>query len=464
MDVRGGIKLVVILSYDRTSKNDQHKVSNSAQFNHCRENSISRHGIEPLRFSDKGISGGTDQRPGFQSLQRAISELKEPAFLYVWRYDRIARNVNVALKFLDLCKAHQVEVVSLSEPLPSSTASHALKKMAVQLLFINADMQRSIISENVTSGMAYRRSKGMYIGSQVAYGYQLKKGKVLLDSVACENVRLIYSLYLSGEYGYKRIVQSLNEQGKTYRNRPFKLHNVTSVLSNEIYTGIIPGGQFGQYEGTFQAIVTNEEFQTVQRIKQSRSSNKKDSEAYPLRKCIECPYCHRKLTPKMQKTERAVHRYYYCANVECQGIFINKEQIEQKVYTNVMNFFSSEDSLDQLYQELDRQLTNKKNLQRKTQQQHKRSKKSLVDQLESGEITSAAFKQALSATSTEVQPTLTITREELRQAILANNGIVLTIIMAQLEKVMITTSKTIKGIYVRGLLTNLLEGKTDDRK
>lgn len=449
--------MTVILSYDRTSKMEPHKVSNEAQFNHCRESSIARHGIEPLRFSDKGISGGTDQRPGFQELQRTITALEEPAFLYVWRYDRIARNVNVALRFLDLCQQHQVEVVSLSEPLPNSTASHALKKMAVQLLFINADMQRSAISENVTSGMAYRRSKGMYIGSRVAYGYQLDKGKLTLNLVEYENIRKIYDLYLSGEYGYKCIVQYLNEQGKTYRKQPFKIHNVMSILSHEVYTGIIPGGQFGQYKGEFQAIVTKDEFDAVQRIKQSRSSNKKDLEVYLLRKCIECPYCQRNLSPKMQRKGNVIHRYYYCANVECEGIFINKEQIEQQVVTDVMNFVSSEDSLDQLYAELDRQLMNKKNLQRKAQQQQNRSKKGLVEQLESGEITSVAFKQALSTTQTEVQPTLTITREELKQVILAKNRAVLRIIMTQIEKIIIAKTKTIKGIYIRGLSRNLLE-------
>ena len=97
--------------------------------------------------------------------------------IYVWRYDRLARQAKIALEFIELCQQHQVQVYPISEPLPAF--SHAsTNKIFVQLLFTFAEQQRNVIIENVRAGLAYKKQQRQYLSSAVPYGYRLVNGKI----------------------------------------------------------------------------------------------------------------------------------------------------------------------------------------------------------------------------------------------------------------------------------------------
>ncbi|MFD2386589.1 recombinase family protein [Enterococcus rivorum] len=110
-------------AYDRTSSWDTHKVSNEAQWLKIKTYVQKISGATVMRFSDYGRSGGTIEREGFQALREAITASSEERVLLVWRYDRIARNVAVAIEFMSLCEQHHVHIVSLSEPLPQGAGT-----------------------------------------------------------------------------------------------------------------------------------------------------------------------------------------------------------------------------------------------------------------------------------------------------------------------------------------------------
>ena len=146
-----------VYSYDRTSVWDTQKVSNDAQWEIIRSRSLEDTECIPQRFSERGKSGGNDDRPALKKLIIEIRSSYIKRKLYVWRYDRIFRETQKALEFVELCHKHNVEIISISEPLPEGSSSLALKTMFVQLLFINASMQRETIIENIRNGLAYKR-------------------------------------------------------------------------------------------------------------------------------------------------------------------------------------------------------------------------------------------------------------------------------------------------------------------
>ena len=289
--------------------------------------------LSPIRYSDKGQSGGSMDRPGIQSLLKAITSSDEPGVLLTWRYDRISRNVNEALEFQNMCQAHNIEVVSISEPLPDGTASLAMKKMFIQLLYINASMQRETIIENIRSGLSFKRANGKYISSKVPFGYSIKEGNIEQDSTSAKIVEKIFHLYLSGEYGYQQLANQLNEEGISFHGGKFKKHTICMILTNTCYMGHIKGGSFGSYQGDFTPIIAKAVFDKAQEIRQSRQKKKLASQrTYPLRKKLKCPACGRRLSCRWSKSPsgKNLRYYYYCSNRDCEGLTIRAEKIEEE--------------------------------------------------------------------------------------------------------------------------------------
>lgn len=444
--------MAIALTYDRTSKKEKNKVSNEAQYLKCLDATMSRHGIEPLRFSDYGISGGTDQRAGFQELIKYIKSINEPAVLYVWRYDRLSRNVNVALRFLELCHKHKVEVISLAEPLPSSRyASDAMKKMFVQLLFINADMQRMIISENKQAALEYKQSKGMYIGALAPYGYRLTKGKLVVDQEKAAIVQLIFNLYLTNGYGYQKISKYLLKNGFYYKgNKQFEPYHIAKILRNQAYIGIVQGGKFGPYKANFEPIIKTDDFHAAQTLLNNKKREKVDGAVYVLRKKVSCPFCSRHLSPKRQRHANKTYRYYYCANPSCRGLFIAKNQIEKEVLELMIKMLLRPSVLENLVTELNNQLQCKLKQHKKNHVQQQKETQRLLEQLENGQISPNEF--AIKASQEHTEPSTTkVTKDQVEQLLKKPPKAVTQLLFDSINEVEVTEDKKIQAIVVSGL-------------
>ncbi|HFC9437452.1 TPA: recombinase family protein, partial [Enterococcus hirae] len=155
-----------------------------------------------------------------------------------------------------LCQQHQVQVYSISEPLPASFSHASTNKLFVQLLFTFAEQQRNVIIENVRAGLAYKKQQRQYLSSAVPYGYRLVNGKIQQEAHEAKVVRHIFQLYLTKKYGYKKLCQRLTQQKLFFRERPFQPYHIYSILKNPLYYGEIKGGSLGKYLGTFEPILS----------------------------------------------------------------------------------------------------------------------------------------------------------------------------------------------------------------
>lgn len=336
-----------VACYDRTSVYEEAKISNDAQYDAVKEYVLEKYEQIPQRFSDKGESGGKADRPAFRQLRAWVCASEEEGVIYVWRYDRLARQAKIALEFIELCQQHQVQVYSISEPLPASFSHASTNKLFVQLLFTFAEQQRNVIIENVRAGLAYKKQQRQYLSSAVPYGYRLVNGKIQQEVHEARIVRYIFQLYLTKKYGYKKLCQRLTQQKLFFRERPFQPYHIYSILKNPLYYGEIKGGSLGKYLGTFEPILSKTTFLQVQEIRQSRRTAKKDTYPYLLRQKIKCPFCGRHLSSKYQwntKKTKTLH-YYHCTDRSCQGIFLRAERVESEVLEKIQAFFNTKASI-----------------------------------------------------------------------------------------------------------------------
>ena len=111
-------------------------------------------------YTDAGISGSKDSRPG---LNRLMSEARQRRFdvVVVWRFDRFARSVSHLIRALETFDALGIDFISFSENIDTSTPTG---KMIFTVLGAVAELERSLIIERVRAGLRNARAKGTRLG------------------------------------------------------------------------------------------------------------------------------------------------------------------------------------------------------------------------------------------------------------------------------------------------------------
>jgi DNA invertase Pin-like site-specific DNA recombinase len=111
-------------------------------------------------FVDRGISGGTSQRPQLDQLMQAAHQRKFEAVL-VWKFDRFARSLSHLVQALETFRALGIEFISLTEGIDTTTPAG---KMTFAIMGAVAEFERDLIRERVTAGLRAARARGQKLG------------------------------------------------------------------------------------------------------------------------------------------------------------------------------------------------------------------------------------------------------------------------------------------------------------
>lgn len=113
-------------------------------------------------FSDKGISGSAESRPG---LNDALAALSQGDVLTVWRLDRLGRSLPHLIHLVNELGGRGVEFVSLSEHIDTTTAGG---KLVFHMMGALAEFERSLMVERTKAGIAAARKRGKRVGRPLA--------------------------------------------------------------------------------------------------------------------------------------------------------------------------------------------------------------------------------------------------------------------------------------------------------
>ena len=325
------------------------------------------HRLERI-FYDKA-SGGNSERTGFSLMKESITT-KAVDFLYVWRLDRISRNVSDLLDLYDFCSQYGVTIVSIADPITATGDS--LARFQISVVGSVAQLQRELIAENQRIGLRRKHDLGLHLTARVPFGYRyISTDQIVIQEEEAEIVRRVYELYLGG-IGYKRICSIFAAEGVMVRDNPFRVHNVRSILTNAFYSGYIDN-EFGIVKGIHPPIVTREMQDDVRKIQQSRHVKKKDFRRHLLTGKIKCPHCGKNLSIHIvgpsQKSRRYNKLYYYdCSSnnanskLGCKGIHLRAEKTEAQVVTAVAAFLNDKERLGQIHSKLQQKVAAKKGI------------------------------------------------------------------------------------------------------
>lgn len=259
------------ICYYRYSSDAQRDVSIVQQKDAAHEYAKA-HGYHIIKeYDDPAYSGTRDDRPAFQLMLYEVEKLK-PAFLILWKTDRLSRDridAVIAKKRLRECG---VKIVYVAESIPDDDE-------ATQILMesIYEAMAASFIvshRKNVVRGMTYNAENALYNGVKIL-GYIGKTDhKYEIDETTAPTVRRIFKEYAEG-IPLQKICNSLNKSGiKTTRGNSFTVNALRHILTHRAYIGEYKFGDVLIPDG-MPRIIDDEIFQTVQeRLKANQRGGK----------------------------------------------------------------------------------------------------------------------------------------------------------------------------------------------
>ena len=436
------------------------------------------HRLERI-FYDKA-SGGNSERTGFSLMKESITT-KAVDFLYVWRLDRISRNVSDLLDLYDFCSQYGVTIVSIADPITATGDS--LARFQISVVGSVAQLQRELIVENQRIGLRRKHDLGLHLTARVPFGYRyISTDQIVIQEEEAEIVRRVYELYLGG-IGYKRICSIFAAEGVMVRGNPFRVHNVRSILTNAFYSGYIDN-EFGITKGIHPSIVTRKMQDDVRKIQQSRHVKKKDFRRHLLTGKIRCPHCGKNLSIHIVGPSRKGRRYnklyyYICPSnsangkLGCEGIHLRAEKIEVQAVTAVREFLNDKERLRQIQNQLNKKIAKVRerkdertdNIESRKQaalvlfERGKLSAKQLTDELNRLNL----YKADDDADQSKDEMPDRVHLKELTQRIVSL-GIVQQMPTVQqyqffqevIDRIEIDNQKRVLGIYLKGWKTNIL--------
>jgi DNA invertase Pin-like site-specific DNA recombinase len=295
-------------------------------------------------YEDRGISGTTEERPGYQSMLAELKTLK-PNYLILWKTDRLGRDryslIWAKKKILD---AH-CKILLIAEPTPNDSPESALLEGLIEGL---AEFYSRQLSVNVKRGMRYNAENCLSNGHRI-FGYEIGPDKkYVINPDTAPVVQRIFHNYANGE-PMQQIADTLNGQGiKTVNNKDFTINGLRSILRNNRYTGVYKYGDF-EIEGGMPVIIEKTLFEQAQKMlklnKRKKPTRKATSQGdelviaprFWLTEKLFCGYCKNTMQG-ISGTSGTGATYYYhsCAGKRkqkngCKKTNIKKDLVEEIV-------------------------------------------------------------------------------------------------------------------------------------
>jgi len=142
------------------------RVSTTRQSLERQLDALSAQGIPPGRIYADKKTGATTDREG---LQKMLAYARPGDTIVVHTLDRIGRNLREVLNLVHDLAERGVGIRSLADPLPISTAGDGMGRIALLLLALFAEMERTFTAERAAHARSVAEANGRQVGRPVAH-------------------------------------------------------------------------------------------------------------------------------------------------------------------------------------------------------------------------------------------------------------------------------------------------------
>lgn len=370
------IALYIRLSVEDLIKTDDSEsiINQRAYLNDYLDNNEELKNLIREEYVDDGYSGTNENRPSFQRMLEDVRENKVQTII-VKDLSRFMRDYISLGDYLEnIFPFLGIRFIAINDGYDSAKEKGNGTDIDIQFKGLLYDFYTKDISQKVKSSMTTLKKQGKFLAWSPPLGYMKDpndKHKIIVDKETAWIVKKIFKLALDG-ISSRNIAKILNEEKiPTPSKRKSELTNldfeysiirtakkprptwtngnVIDILANENYTGTYvfnmqdksklnpssfkfkPKDEWERVENNHEAIISKEDFQKVQEIKEKNLFMKGKNTDYewrtksPLQGFAKCPTCNHILgctQSKRKKQDRSfrVHRYFSCRICKCNNV------------------------------------------------------------------------------------------------------------------------------------------------
>ena len=317
--------------------------------------------LVPDHYDDGGFTGGNMDRPGLKQVLGDVAAGKVDVIV-VYKVDRLTRALSDFAKIVDVLDAAGASFVSITQAFNTTTS---MGRLTLNVLLSFAQFEREVISERVRDKVAASKRKGMWMGGNCPFGYNIRDRKLIVNEAEAETIRYMMRRYLelggvydlADELQGKGVISKVhrNDAGKTWGGKTLSAGALYHILGNPIYRGVIMHKGEG-HPGEHQAIVSEDLWDAVQRklasnrVEHRHRTNAKEVSllAGMIRDGED-----RRMTPSHASRRDVRYRYYNSVD-EGEGphprpIRISARDIEQAIIESLQRLVNDHARLTLLY-------------------------------------------------------------------------------------------------------------------
>ncbi len=356
--------------YARVSSDRQDvDLSVAAQLRALRDHA-ERNGYLVVReYIDEAESGRVADRPQFRKMLDEASQADAPfQEILVWKFSRFTRKREHAVAFKSMLRRRGIRVTSITEH-ADDTPTGKLMEAIIESV---DEFYSENLAQEVTRGMREAASRGFFLSSKAPYGYRRIKVQdgakerptLEVDTDTAPIVKEIFEKSLRG-IGLKEIAAELNGRGVTNKGKRWGRTGLHYVLTNEAYTGTAIWGRTTtrdkqpepvRAEGAWEALVSREVFDEVQKGLQERAPKKQRparvGSKYLLSGILRCSACGKPYTGQGAKSGK--FSYYVCSTLlregagSCTAAYLNADRVESGVLETIRGRILNDQTITEL--------------------------------------------------------------------------------------------------------------------
>jgi DNA invertase Pin-like site-specific DNA recombinase len=328
------MKKAVIYARVSTQRQADDGVSMESQIEQCRIKAASLDAEVVQVFRDDGVSGRTDNRPGFQAAL-AYCAAHRVGYFVCWSTSRFGRNLEDALKNANQLRDWGTKAAYVHQDIDLETD-------AGWMLGVMTGMMDEIYSRNVARdtlrSMITASRDGYFVGGRAPFGYCIervgKRSKLAVFEEHAAVVRSMFALALNERLGAQAIALRLNGTGLLRQGKPWGKSSVAMILKNPSYMGERlfnqthnrtserkPADQVVRVD-SHPAIVSKEDFERVQAMMKDRMPHEiggAPKSCYAFTGLLRCGICGETLQIINGTGRKKVSYSYYACMAHKRG-------------------------------------------------------------------------------------------------------------------------------------------------
>ena len=305
----------------------------------------------PKVYEDAGKTGSNLNRPALQELLTDIEDGLVDVVL-VYKLDRITRTLLDFVRLIDFFERFGVTFVAITQ---NFDTSDSMGRLIRNVLLTFAQFEREIASDRMRDKKMVMKQSGRWTGGDPPIGYDLRRGRLVPNSVEKAAVCCAYRTYVAEQRisavhkeliarGYRRKVRRTAAGDKVGGN-PISLTSLHHILQNPVYIGEVTyRGE--RFPGLHEPIVERQLWDQAQAVLKERQAFRPRLQEHLLAGLLWDAY-GRRMNARQSPGGRGSHRYYesapsaWAVRRSLKVLRVNASQVEALVLHALQGLFSA---------------------------------------------------------------------------------------------------------------------------